>query len=223
MIRLKLLFLCAMLLICSCASPNRIRTNFKTDDLDQSFVKEFKYNSNYFYKFDSNHAVDYMVSIVRMNVLSAHTTISMGEILLSFGLIGKEDSFNCDTFFSKLTIEEQTLVKSKMLKHPFICNQQQYTTNDVLESFPIALSDQISSYRVADCHWAWFSATGDTAPLTRILDNYLYNSNACMNCITWSFSSNAEQNQDVKQFLVEYMKGKNKIERERLLILMPKD
>jgi hypothetical protein len=86
-----------------------IRTGFRTDGLDQDFLKKFKMNSNYFYKFDPRYSVDYMVSIVRMNVFSSPTTENMGEILLSLGLVGKEQSFDCNAFYSKLSAEEKNV------------------------------------------------------------------------------------------------------------------
>ncbi len=72
-------------------NQNAIRTNYRTDDLNQDFLKAFKVNSNYFYKFDPEYKVDYMVSMVRMNVFSSPTTRYMGEMMLSLGLVGKKN------------------------------------------------------------------------------------------------------------------------------------
>ena len=199
-----------------------IKTNYRTDDLSQDFVKEFKVNSNYFYKFDPRYGIDYMVSMVRMNVFSSPTTENMGEILLSLGLIGKEKSFDCNVFYSKLSAEEKKLVDSRMEKHPFICRNPNYTFESALTSFPQALPAQINTYRTADSHWAWFGATGDTEPLKRLLDNFLHNPNTCVNCIQWSYPSNAHQNADVKNYLLKYMSGKTDSEKQRLMTLLPK-
>jgi hypothetical protein len=197
-------------------------TTSRTDDLNQDFVKDFKDNSNYFYKFDPRYSVDYMVSIVRMNVFSSPTTRNTGEILLSFGLIGEEKFFDCNVFFSKLSAEEKKLVDSRMEDHHFICRDPVYTSESALASFPLVLSAQINTYSAADSCWAWFSATGDTKPLKRLLDNYLYNPNACINCIQWSYSSNAQQNADVKNYLLKYMADKTDLEKKKLATLLPK-
>jgi hypothetical protein len=218
-----LLLTCFLIsLMVGCATNSGIRVNYKTDDLDQNFVNEFKTSSNYFYKFDNKYSVDYMVSLVRMKVFSANTTKNTGEILLSFGTIGREKSFDCNLFFSKLTAKEKDILESRMEGHPFVCRKAAYTAKDVLASFPIALSDKIETPRVADSHWAWFGATGDTEPLKRLLDNFLYNPKACLRCIEWSYPSNAKQNSDVEKYLVEYMSQKTEKEKERLSSLLPK-
>ncbi len=221
----KYLFVIAALFIYACAPMMKagpIRTSYRTDDLNQDFVKEFKANSNYFYKFDPRYSVDYMISIVRMNVFSSLTTMNMGEILLSFGLIGKDKFFDCNVFYSKLSPEEKKLVDSKMENHPFICRNPDYTFESALASFPEALHAQINTYREADSHWAWFGATGDTKPLKRLLDNYLYNPSTCVNCIQWSYPSNSRQNVDVKNYLLKYMSNKTDSEKQRLSTLLPK-
>ena len=106
---LKYLCLAILLvaLIVRCSTSTSIRTDYKTRDLDPKLVSEFRANSNYFYKFDPKYSVDYMVSLVRMNVFASKNTQNMGEILLSFGLIGRGKSFDCDEFFAKLTTEEK--------------------------------------------------------------------------------------------------------------------
>jgi len=195
---------------------------YRADDLNQDFVKDFKRNSNYFYKFEPQYSVDYMVSIVRMNVFSLPTTENLGQILLSFGLIGKEKFFDCNVFYSKLSAEEKKLVDSKRENHPFICRNPAFTSGSALDSFAQVLSVQINDYRTADAHWAWFSATGDTEPLKRLIDNYLYNSKACINCIEWSYPSNARQNEDVENYLLKYMADKSDLEKQKLTKLLPK-
>ena len=201
---------------------NGIRTNYRTDDLDPDFVREFRVNSNYLYKLDPKYSVDYMVSLVRANVFSSGSTRSIGEIVLSFGLIGKEAFFDCKRFFSMLTEEERGTVQSRMAHHPFVCRNTGYTADEALASFPVALSRDINDPNTADSHWAWFGATGNTEPLKRFLDNYLYNPKACYSCIRWSYSSNARQNQDVKRYLVEYRSGKEGSDAEILLFLFPR-
>lgn len=221
---LKHLFLAGLLIILmvGCATNTAIRINNNTDDLEQNFVNEFRANSNYFYKFDPKYSVDYLVSLVRMNVFSSNTTRNMGEIILSFGTIGREKTFDCDLFFSKLTAKEKAMVESRMEGHPFVCRRTDYTTKEALASFPVVLSEKIETPSVADSHWAWFGATGDTEPLKRLLDNFLYNPKTCLRCIEWSYPSNVKQNSDVKKYLVEYMSQKTEKEKERLSSLLPK-
>lgn len=222
---LKVLSVVAVLFIYACApmmNQNTIRTTYRTDDLNQEFLKVFKVNSNFFYKFAPEYKVDYMVSMVRMNVFSSPTTKSMGEIMLSLGLVGKDKSFDCNVFYSKLTAEEKKIVDSRMENHPFICRNPDYTTASALASFPQVLPAQINSHGAADKHWAWFGATGDTEPLKRLLDNYLYNPNTCLNCIQWSYPSNAHQNSDVKNYLLKYMAEKTDAEKQKLTTLLPK-
>jgi hypothetical protein len=222
---LKTLFVVAALFLSACApmmTQNTIRTSYRTDDLNQDFLKEFKVNSNYLYKFAPEYKVDYMVSMVRMNVFSSPTTKDMGEIMLSLGLAGKEKSFDCNVFYSKLTAEEKRLIDSKMENHPFICRNPVYTPESALASFSQVLPAQINSHGAADRHWAWFGATGDTEPLKRLLDNYLYNPNACLNCIQWSYPSNAHQNVDVKNYLLKYTADKTDLEKQKLSTLLPK-
>ncbi len=209
-------------LILRCSTNTSIRTDYKTRDLDPKLVSEFRTNSNYFYKFDPKYSVDYMVSLVRTNVFASKNTQNMGEILLSFGLIGRGKSFDCDEFFAKLTTEEKAVIKSQMDGHPFVCRKASYTSKEALASFPIALSEKIVTLNVADCHWSWFGATGDTEALRRLLDNFLYNPNACVRCIEWSYPSNAQQNADVKNYLVGCMSQKTDEEKKRLSILLPK-
>jgi len=195
--------------------------SYKTDDLNQDFVKEFKASHEYFYKFDPRYSVDYMVGIIRIHVFSSDAE-NTGEILLSLGLTGKEKSFDCNVFFSKLSAEEKKLVDSQMENHPFICRSTDYTSENVLASFPKALPGQINNYISTNGHWAWFSATGDTEPLKRLLDNYLYNPQACVDCIRWSFPYNARQNADVKNYLIKYMSDKTDSDKKKLLTFLPK-
>jgi len=211
-----------MTVVVGCAASTGVRVNYRTDNLDPKFVNEFRVNSNYFYKFDPKYSVDYMVSLARMNVFSSSTTKNMGEIILSFGLIGREKTFDCGLFFSKLAANERVVIESRMEGHPFLCRKADYTVKEALASFPTALPENIETHTTADSHWAWFGATGNTEPLKRLLDNYLYNPKACLKCIVWSYPSNAKQNEDVKKYLVEYMNQKTEKEREKLLSLMPK-
>jgi len=222
---LKIFLVVAMLFLQACApmmNQSTIRTTYRTDDLNQDFLKEFKVNSNYFYKFAPEYKVDYMVSMVRMNVFSSPTTRYIGEIMLSLGLAGKEKSFGCNVFYSKLTTKEKKIVDSRMANHPFICRNPGYVVESALASFTQALPAEINSHGAADRHWAWFDATGDTEPLKRLLDNYLYNPNTCLNCIQWSYPSNAHQNADVKNYLLEYMAEKTDAEKQKLTTLLPK-
>ncbi len=200
---------------------SKTELSYKTDDLNQDFVKEFKASHEYFYKFDSRYSVDYMVSIVRIHVFSSDAD-NTGDVLLSLGLMGKEKSFDCNVFFSKLTAEEKQLVDSKMQNHPFICRSPNYTSENVLDSFPKTLPGQINNYISVNGHWAWFSATGDTEPLRRLLDNYLYNPQTCVDCIRWSYPYNARQNADVRNYLLTYMSDKTDSDKQKLLTLLPK-
>jgi hypothetical protein len=197
-------------------------TVYKTDDLNPDFVKEFKINSGYFYKFDPGYSVDYMVSMVRMKASSSPVQEDTDAILLSFGLIGKEKYFDCNAFYAKLSAEETELVESMMKGHPFICRSPHYTVDAALASFPEAFAGQINTYRSVDAHWAWFDATGDTEPLKRLLDNYLYNPGICADCIKWSYSYNVIHNTDVKNYLLKYMNGKTDPEKQKLSTLLPK-
>ncbi len=194
--------------------------SYKTDDLNQDFVREFKAGHDYFYKFDPRYSVDYMVSIIRKHVFSSDA--EKAAILLSFGLMGKEKFFDCNIFFSKLSAEEKKLVDSEMQNHPFICRSSAYTSENALASFPKALPGQINNYISVNGHWAWFSATGDTEPLRRLLDNYLGNPQTCVDCIQWSYPYNAKRNSDVRNYLLKYMNDKTDSEKQKLLTLLPK-
>lgn len=213
-----------LIVISGCmTSINQVRTTYNRSDLHPAAVDAVPKNINHLYKLDPTHAVDYMVIMVRMNILSATTTQNLGEVLLSFYPMEKEKYFDCSTFYSKLTESEKNMVDERMRNHPFICNNPDYSKEDALKSFPDALTEKINFNNTADSHWAWFGATGDKQILKRFLDNYLYNPDSCLTCIAWSFSSNAHQNNDVKNYLIEYMTDKTEEEKEYLKVLLPKE
>jgi len=201
---------------------NKMRTDIKESDLDPAAVAAIKENAS-FYKLPPQILEDYMVAIVRMNIFSSPSHYEIGPITLSFGTLHHKKSFKCDKFFAKLTPEETQVVKSRMAGKPYICENKSYSAEQALKAFDSSiLSDKINHPSIADAHWAWHGSNGDTKPLKRLLDNYLYNPNACLECITWSYSSNAQQNHDVLKYLISYGNTKSPAEKERLAELLPK-
>jgi hypothetical protein len=141
-------------------------------------------------------------------------------ILLSVGFSNHKD-FNCDAFYKKLTVDQKNSIDSLMKSYPFVCRDKNYTDKDALTAFDFVLGNNIDTNEVADAHWAWFSATGNKAVLEKFLNNYLYVSNSCQECIVWSFKSIAVHNKDAEDFLIAYMANKSPDEQRKLKMLLP--
>jgi len=206
-------------MVWGCANIN---FSYRKDDISPGANRVIESNqSNFLYKVPSEYSTDILVSLVRMNMFSAPSTKNIGEITTTFWLMGKKSVFNCDLFFSKLRKNQIKTFQEKMEGHPFICNDPNYDEFAAVDSFRNILSENINEHNAVDAHWAWFSATGNTDVLKRILNNYLHNPSACKRCIGWSFSSNAYQNPDVEAFLIEFMEDKTESEKQMLKRLVP--
>ncbi len=217
---MKKLYILLICFITGCATT--VNQKYNKSDLNPAAIEAFNQNQNSLYKIKPEYATDASVALVRMDVLSAYSTKNFGEIIMSLWLQDKENFFNCEEFYSKLTQAQIKKVESKMENHPFLCKDPNYEIDNALLSFKHILTKDINTPSATDSHWAWYSATGNSEALKNILDNYLSNSKAC-DCIPWSFLSNVAQNDDVKKYLVEYRQDKTDSEKAMLNMLLPLD
>lgn len=193
---------------------------YKKDDLLPEIQDIVTENSNSFYKLDHYSRSDYLVSLVRQNLFEYPWSEKLGLVLISLGLQG-DQNFNCDEFFSKLTPDQKKSIDDKFKDYPFICKDKNYTADNAIDAFKETFKEQIVSPEAADLHWAWYSATGNTDILKKILDNYLYVTNSCQECIQWSYRSIATHDKNVENYLTTYMKDKSSTEKNKLEALLP--
>ncbi len=178
--------------------------------------------TNTLYKIDPSLHTDILVAMVRANLLINPPTEDVSRVILSLLPIQSKSGFNCQKFYSLLSPSEHQLVDERMKDVPFVCIDKNCSIEIVLKSYPDALNPQIIKHNTADCYWAWFSTTGDSEPLKRILDNYVSNPNACIDCIEWSFPSQAKENPDVLAFFEDYSRTQSSEVRAKLERLRPK-
>jgi len=195
---------------------------YKKDDLADNIDKIVNKYGQSFYQLPDKYIADFFLSLVRQKAFEHPWSVSTSEILLSFGLINKKDQFNCNDFFLKLEENQREKLREQMNKYPFVCKDSNYSEQDAFNAFEKVLPQNINTNEAADAHWAWYSATGNSAILKRILDNYLNNQEACINCIEWSYPSIAQENSDVKNYLLGYMEDKSPKDRSKLEKLVPR-
>jgi hypothetical protein len=172
--------------------------------IDSNSGKILFEQSNALYKIDPKLHTDVLVAMVRAQLLTNLRTEDVSRITLSMLPIKEKSGFSCERFYELLSPPERHLVDEKMKDVPFVCKDKNYSIDNVLKSFPVALNPQINTPNIADNHWAWFGASGSSEPLKRILDNYISNPSACLKCLEWSYPSQASQNPDVQSFLEKY-------------------
>jgi len=193
---------------------------YKKDDLVGNIDEINNKYANSFYKLDKKLRTDFFVSQVRQRAFEFSWSRFNAAILISFGLLNDND-FNCDQFYAKLTEEQRKSFNELMTTYPFICKHKNYSAKDAEDAFKDLLKQEIITASNADANWAWFAATGNINILKRFLDSYLYVSDACRDCIQWSYSSMAAENKDVENYLLDYMKSKPKAEADKLKDLLP--
>jgi len=169
--------------------------------------------------------MDFLISIVKQGAFDfsklENKRIDKVKISLfmSFALLNNKD-FQCGKFFSKLTSEEKNALNKAMKYYPFVCNDKNYSVEDVVSTYDFLFNYNALRWDEIDAYWIWFMATGNAEPLMHIL-NY-YSSEAYSEEGLQAFLKIAvSTNDDIKQFVTTYMQGKSPYVKKRLHAILP--
>ncbi len=205
------IFLILVILISGCASqPN---PNPKNNLLSQAHAV---------YKVDDEKITDLLIEMVQLGFLTRPKSLYIGEVLLSLVPVGRESYFDCERFYGAIGVELKKVVLEKMKPYLFKCKDGTFTEKAALEKFSDAINPTIVEPYEVDATWAWFSATGNTEALDRLITNYLHYDKACRHCIEWTYSSSCRQNKDVYDYLRKYSQSAKTEDKIKLYRLAPK-
>ena len=177
----------------------KVIVNFNKDGLNNIVTDSISFYTNAAYKISPEYSNDFVVSLVRMNVLNVPKTAENVKLLIELIAIKNQAHINDLEIKSKLTKNETS---SFVRAFPNGLNSNK-TVAEIVKNDKRLNAKLACSPEIVDAHWSWFSATGDTAIIGKLIESSkVKNTPCCFGSIEWSVPSQATQNEDVYNYLI---------------------
>jgi hypothetical protein len=182
----------------------KVNMDFPKNDLNNDLVDSIEFYSNAAYRLKPELTNDLIVALVRMNTLAVPSSKEFVKIEITMIAIRNKQYIDESKIRNKLTKDELD-----QLDKTFPGGLVGHETIDQVVSGNEYLSQNLTcSPQIVDAHWAWFSATGDTRVIDKLIESSkVKNTPCCFSCIEWSIPSQAKSNEDVYKYLIEFKKN----------------
>jgi hypothetical protein len=189
----------------------KVIVNFNKDGLNNTVTDSISFYTNAAYKIHPEYSNDFIVSLIRMNLLNVPQTEENMNLLIELIAIKNRAYINEVEIKSKLTKNE---VSSFGRAFPNGLNINK-TVAEIVQNDERLNGKFACPPEIVDAHWAWFSGTGDTNIISKLIESSkVLNTPCCFDCIEWSVPNQATQNEDVYNFLISRQNQLSEKQRE---------